>query len=195
MRIQPSNTGPSLSLIEASLIGKFLGEMGFLSGHKSLPRSILNKCIHTFKQKSGSGEWADATPELCQTRKAATSTILDEKGDPCIIVIKNGATTGLTLGRVTGIKSFVHVYKDYAIESTFMEMPVYSFEEKATFSAPGDSGSVVADGNGRIVGMLTGGCGRTDLTDVSYVTPYYFLEERIKKAFPNSHLFPTRESA
>jgi hypothetical protein len=38
--------------------------------------------------------------------------------------------------------------------------------------------------------MLTGGAGKADFIDVTYVSPYYFLDENIKKAFPNSHLYP-----
>jgi len=38
--------------------------------------------------------------------------------------------------------------------------------------------------------MLTAGSGALDSTDITYVTPYYFLNERIKKAFPNSYLYP-----
>ncbi|KAG7098281.1 hypothetical protein E1B28_000244 [Marasmius oreades] len=62
------------------------------------------------------------------------------------------------------------------------------------FSAPRDSGSVVTDANGRIVGMITGGTGLTGSTDITYVTPYYFLDECIKKVFPNSYLFPITDS-
>ena len=57
------------------------------------------------------------------------------------------------------------------------------------FSAPGDSGSIVLDRNGRILGMLTGGAGTTHKTDVTYVTPYWCIEQEIKKYFPNSFLY------
>ncbi|KAG7096091.1 hypothetical protein E1B28_006767 [Marasmius oreades] len=126
--------------------------------------------------------------------------MFDGDGEPCIMVTKNGAGTGLTFGRSTGIESFVREYRDtgedddsneYKIHSTSREIPVYSYSYKdGAFSAPGDSGSVVADANNRIVGMLIGGTGKDDATDVTYVTPYYLLDERIKKVFPNSHLCP-----
>lgn len=117
-------------------------------------------------------------------------TMLDANGEQCLIVVKNGAATGVTLGRATGIESFVREYKDYAIYSTSMEIAVYPYSHKdGAFSARGDSGSVVGDANSRIVGMLTGGAGQTDSTDVTYVSPYYFLDGRIKKAFPNSYLY------
>ena len=123
-------------------------------------------------------------------------TMLDANGEKCFIVVKNGAATGVTLGRATGIESFVREYKDYAIHSTSMEIAIYPYSHKdGAFSARGDSGSVVADANSRIVGMLTGGSGLTNSTDVTYVSPYYFLNEQIKKAFPNSYLYPNPDPA
>ncbi|KAH7912956.1 hypothetical protein BJ138DRAFT_1124793 [Hygrophoropsis aurantiaca] len=86
--------------------------------------------------------------------------MLDANGEECLIVVKNGNTTGITIGRTTGIESFVREYDDYAIRST------------------------------RIVGILTSGTGQTDSTDVTYASPYYWLEERIKTAFSDSYLYP-----
>ena len=60
----------------------------------------------------------------------------------------------------------------------------------APFSAPGDSGSILTDGKERIVGILTGDAGLTGSTDVTYVSPYYWVEERIKAVFLNVHLHP-----
>jgi len=42
----------------------------------------------------------------------------------------------------------------------------------------------------RIVGILSGGAGQTDATDITYATPYWWLETCIKKAFPDSYLYP-----
>jgi len=116
---------------------------------------------------------------------------LDADGEECIIVIKNGKTTGATLGRATGIESFVRKFDNYGIKKTSMEIAVYPYSHKdGAFSAHGDSGSIVVDGQGYIVGMLTGGTGVTDSADVSYLTPYFWLDERIKQAFPKSYLYP-----
>ena len=72
-----------------------------------------------------------------------------------------------------------------------MEIAIYPYShEDAAFSAHGYSGSVIGDANSRIVGMLTGGAGQTDF-DISYASSYHFIDECIKKAFPNSHLWPT----
>ncbi|KAF8837533.1 hypothetical protein BDN67DRAFT_185210 [Paxillus ammoniavirescens] len=118
-------------------------------------------------------------------------TMLDANGEVCLIVVKNGNSTGVTIGRATGIESFVREYDDYGIRSTSMEVAIYPYShEDGAFSAPGDSGSVIADANSRIVGILTGSTGLTDFTDVTYASPYYWVEKCIKKAFPDSYLYP-----
>ena len=113
---------------------------------------------------------------------------LDANGEECLIVVKNGMTTGVTIGCVTGIESFIRTY-DYGMKKTSMEVAVYSYDQTA-FSAAGDSGSIVVDGRGSIVGLLTGSAGTTEAADVTYLTPYYWIEEQIKKAFPDSFLYP-----
>ncbi|KAI6118380.1 hypothetical protein F5141DRAFT_1187254 [Pisolithus sp. B1] len=106
-------------------------------------------------------------------------------------VVKNGKTTGVTIGRGTGIESFVRQYDNYGVKRTSMEIAVYPYSYRdGAFSAPGDSGSIVVDGQGRIIGLLTGGTGTSDSTDVTYLTPYFWLDERVKEVFPNSYLYP-----
>ena len=117
-------------------------------------------------------------------------TMLDANGEECLIVVKNGTSTGVTLGRANSTESFVRDYK-YGIRSTSMEIAIYPYShEDSAFSAPGDSGSVIGDANSRIVGMLTGGAGRTGF-GISYASSYHFIDECIKRAFPDSHLCPT----
>ena len=85
-----------------------------------------------------------------------------------------------------------HVYKKYDgnDKKTSMEVAVYSYSHMdGAFSAPGDSGSIVVDGLGRVVGMVTGSAGTAEATDVTYLTPYFWIEEQIKKAFPDSLLY------
>ncbi|THH31310.1 hypothetical protein EUX98_g2875 [Antrodiella citrinella] len=55
-------------------------------------------------------------------------------------------------------------------------------------SADEDSGAIILDWDGRI-GMLTGDGGSTDAIDTTYLTPYWWLEEQIKKAFPGFYLY------
>jgi hypothetical protein len=83
----------------------------------------------------------------------------------------------LSYVRTNDFKSFVRTY-DNNIQFTSMEIAIHSYNHKAkVFSARGDSGFVIADVNGRIVGMLTGGAGLTDSTDVTYASSYYLLNE------------------
>ena len=67
-----------------------------------------------------------------------------------------------------------------------MELGIYSYSTSdGPFSAHGDSGSVIANPNGHIIGILTGGAGLADATDVTYAMPYCWVEEHIKMAFPD----------
>jgi hypothetical protein len=119
-------------------------------------------------------------------------TSLDANIEECLIVIKNGRST---IGRGTCIESLrSRIPQLRASSPTSMEIAINPYNHKdGAFSAPGDSGSIVVDGLGRIVGLLTGGSGATDSTDVTYVTPCFWVEEQIKKAFPDSYLYPIKE--
>ncbi|KIK80949.1 hypothetical protein PAXRUDRAFT_763789 [Paxillus rubicundulus Ve08.2h10] len=118
--------------------------------------------------------------------------MLDTNGEACLLVIKNSNSTGVTIGRATGIMSFVREYFEDGTHETSMELAIYPYSNKGgAFSTPGDSDSIIADGKGCIVGLLTGGAGQIDSTDVTYTTPFYWLfDERIKVHFPNAYLYP-----
>jgi hypothetical protein len=120
--------------------------------------------------------------------------MLDHDNEPCLLVIKNGGTTGVTIGCATGIFSFV---RDSETGQESMEWAIFNYDnESGVFSAPGDSGSIIVDGLGRIGGMLTGGTNKgTDGTDVTYATPMWWLWPRIKHHFPTAHLYPTMARA
>ncbi|KAG8993344.1 hypothetical protein FRB90_000723 [Tulasnella sp. 427] len=114
--------------------------------------------------------------------------MLDHDNEPCLIVIKSGNATGVTIGRATGIESFI---RDPDTGETSMEWAIYNYDNKSgVFSAPGDSGSMVADGLGRMGGMLNGGSGKTESSDVTYVTPMFQLWKWVKEEFPNAYLCP-----
>lgn len=118
--------------------------------------------------------------------------MLDENGEPCLLVIKNGIATGVTIGRATGIFSYVREYFLNNTHQTSMEWAIVPYDTKSgVFSAPGDSGSITADGLGRIGGLLTGGTGKMEMPDITYATPYFWLLPRIKaNGFPNAHPYP-----
>ncbi|KAG7442270.1 uncharacterized protein BT62DRAFT_973805 [Guyanagaster necrorhizus] len=118
---------------------------------------------------------------------------LDIHGEKALLVVKNGPTTGTTVGRVNGLESFTRVYTDYSAKYVSIEVAILPYTDNkklpSSFSAPGDSGAIILDRAGRIVALLTGGGGTNHETDVTYGTPYWWLEEKIKKAFPDCHLY------
>ncbi|KAF8346380.1 hypothetical protein F5887DRAFT_1073567 [Amanita rubescens] len=159
-------------------LDSFKGNVIYL-GNKISPSEFVHK-MHPHPEGRSSFEYP--VDGLLQVKGIITEeeihqpTSLDENEEECLIVIKNGRSTGVTIGRGTSIESFVRVHHDYGIKSTSMEIAIYSYSHKdGPFSAPGDSGSIVVDGKGRIVGLpvLNGGSGKIDSTDVSYVTPYF----------------------
>lgn len=78
---------------------------------------------------------------------------------------------------------------------TSMEWAILPYDNKSdAFSALGDSGSIIADGHGRIGGLLTGGTGKSLSLDITYATPFFWLFPRIKKnGFSKAHLFPAMD--
>lgn len=123
--------------------------------------------------------------EICQPQH------LDIHGNKALIVVKNGLATGTTVGRANGLESFTRIYSDHGIEHTSIEIGILSHDrQQGPFSAQGDSGAIILDRAGRIVALITSGAGTTDATDVTYGTPYWWLEEQIKKVFPDCHLYP-----
>ena len=118
--------------------------------------------------------------------------MLDHDGEPCLLVIKNGHTTGVTIGRATGIFSYVRKYFGNSTHQTSMEWAILPYNNKSgAFSARGDSGSIIVDGRGRVGGMLTGGAGKAESPDITYATPFFWLFPRIQQSgFPHAHLHP-----
>ncbi|KAG9019212.1 hypothetical protein FRB90_005287 [Tulasnella sp. 427] len=57
------------------------------------------------------------------------------------------------------------------------------------FSDAGDSGAIVLGRDGRIVGIITGGAGPADETDLTYITPYHWLEKLLREKYPDSFLY------
>lgn len=116
--------------------------------------------------------------------------VLDVHGEKCLLLVKNGSTTGTTVGRVNGLESFTRTYEEHGIEQTSIEIAVLAYDKThGKFSDPGNSGSIVLSRDGRIVGILTGGAGRTDETDITYLTPYWWIEEEIKAKYPDCFLY------
>ena len=119
---------------------------------------------------------------------------LDVHGEKCLLVVKNGLITGTTVGRVNGLESFIRTYDDDGVEHTSIEFAVLPYDKKrGKFSGAGDSGSIVLARDGRIVGILTGGAGPTGEIDISYLTPYWWVEQQIKAKYPDCFLYEVVE--
>ncbi|KAG8771551.1 hypothetical protein FRC19_003842 [Serendipita sp. 401] len=113
----------------------------------------------------------------------------DHKGDPMRYVIKRGLTTHTTIGCLTGFES--HVRRYFALGSrNSVEAAVYPYDnDSGPFSRGGDSGSIIVDALGKFVALLTGGTGPTDISDITFGTPMYWLWEIIKAKFPSANLY------
>lgn len=119
---------------------------------------------------------------------------LDVYGERCLLVLKNGSTTGTTVGRANGLESFTRIYDEYGINHTSIEIAVLPYEKRrGKFSDAGDSGSIVLARDGRIVGILTGGAGPTHKIDITYITPYWWIEKQIKAKYPGCFLYDVVE--
>ena len=115
---------------------------------------------------------------------------VDVHGEKCLLVVKNGLTTGTTVGRTNGLESFTCIYEKNGINQTSIEFAVLPYDtRRGPFSERGDSGSIVLARDGRIVGILTGGAGPIDETDISYITPYWWVEKEIKAKYPGCFLY------
>jgi hypothetical protein len=118
-------------------------------------------------------------------------TTLDENGDPCMMVLKRGITTGLTTGRANNIASFVRYYSDGKEPETSVEWPIFSRNSHSgRFSSEGDSGALIVNGLGQMFALLTGGAGVRADSDITYGTPIEFLQQRIIQQFPQAHFDP-----
>ena len=116
----------------------------------------------------------------------------DQNNDPVIMVLKNGNTSVLTVGRLNTIRSFVRWYWKGEPGETSKEISVLPRTSKSgAFSEPGDSGSVVVDGKGRVCGILTGGDGNGEVSDITFVTSINFLLRRLQEFGIEANILPT----
>ncbi|KIM24674.1 hypothetical protein M408DRAFT_26795 [Serendipita vermifera MAFF 305830] len=121
-----------------------------------------------------------------------SSKTLEHDNDPCIMVIKRGYASGLTVGRLNGIRSFTRLHCKGKPDETSREICVLPRNSKSNaFSELGDSGAVVVDGKGRIAGLLTSGGGSSDSFDCTYATSINFLLNRMSKYGIKANLLPS----
>jgi hypothetical protein len=116
----------------------------------------------------------------------ANPDLLDDNDQPCLIVVKDGNTTDFTVGLATGMESFV-LNDDTEEES--IELAIFNYDKTDVFSPKGDSGSFIADGIPRMVGLLHSGTSKGGLerADITYATPIWWLWPPIRQSI----LMPT----
>jgi len=116
---------------------------------------------------------------------------LDANRQECLLVVKNGGTTDTTVGRANGLESAKRTHPEHGIiKETSIEIAVLPYNRaRGEFSDAGDSGSIVLTRDGKILGVLTGGAGPAEETDITFLTPYWWLEKRIKDKFPSAFLY------
>ncbi|KZV67004.1 hypothetical protein PENSPDRAFT_654432 [Peniophora sp. CONT] len=107
----------------------------------------------------------------------------DSYGEPCRTVMKNGNTTDLTVGRYAGLEAFL--CDEHGVES--IELAIYNYDQRSgSFSDKGDSGSLVFDGQGRMVGIIHSGMPRDGSNHVTFATPAWWAIEQLKKRYPHA---------
>ncbi|KAH6902436.1 hypothetical protein BKA70DRAFT_1435169 [Coprinopsis sp. MPI-PUGE-AT-0042] len=119
--------------------------------------------------------------------------ILNDTNDRAMPVHKTGRATGTTFGWVNGLKTLA---RHRNVNGTFFdsrELTIIPYNDySGSFSGRGDSGSAIFDRKGRVVGMMTSASQGVNLEriDLTYATPFYELESRIKEVFPDCFLYP-----
>lgn len=109
-----------------------------------------------------------------------------------IMVLKNGNISGLTIGRLNTIRSFVRC--DLEVQPGEMSRELAVLPHNSTSGPcfdPGDSGSVVVDGAGRICGIITGGDGITDDLDYTFVISINFIVKRLHTFGIEANIYPS----
>ncbi|KAI5993903.1 hypothetical protein EDD15DRAFT_2436455 [Pisolithus albus] len=117
---------------------------------------------------------------------------LDANGMPTLFVIMNGSTSGTRVGRANGLFSAKRTSPEYGIDKVdSLEIAVIAYGGgRPKFSEKGDSGAGVFDRKGRVLGHVNGGAGTTDETDVTFITPFWWINQRILEVYPNAKVYP-----
>lgn len=131
-----------------------------------------------------------------------------------LAVLKNGPATGLTIGLLSPLSSFIRNSKTGLISTQWAIVNYNNAWAKndgpGVFAARGDSGAVVVDRSGKMVGMILGGSGRSfdepqngreggigseggggggGGGDVVYVTPMVKIWEWVLEAYPDARIY------
>ena len=95
--------------------------------------------------------------------------------------MKVGNTTDLTVGRYAGLEAYT--CDELGVES--IELAFYNYDKQSgPFSAKGDSGSLIFDGMGHMVGILHSGMAKGGSSHVTYATPAWWAIEQLRLQYP-----------
>ncbi|KAH9947295.1 hypothetical protein B0H21DRAFT_778635 [Amylocystis lapponica] len=110
---------------------------------------------------------------------------LDVHGEKCLLVVKNGLATGTTVGASTASSPLGAFTRTTVSVTSPLKLVSYPTTRR-TASLPMLATRVRSSstGGGRIVGILTGGS-----ADITYLTPYWWVEEQVKAKFPGCFLY------
>ncbi|KAG6887384.1 hypothetical protein C0995_015686 [Termitomyces sp. Mi166 len=120
----------------------------------------------------------------CLTRELlAVPDCFDSNGEPCLIVMKDGNATDLTVGRYAGLEAYL--CDDLGVES--IELAIYNYNKQSgSFSDRGDSGSLIFDGEGHMVGIIHPGMPKGESNHVTYATPAWWAIEQLMVKYPHA---------
>ncbi|KAK7689089.1 hypothetical protein QCA50_007780 [Cerrena zonata] len=95
--------------------------------------------------------------------------------------MKDGNTTDLTIGKYAGLEA----YLCSSLGAESIELAIYNYDTKSgPFSDKGDSGSLIVDGEGRMVGILHSGMPKGGANHVTFATPAWWAIEQLKLEYP-----------
>jgi len=121
--------------------------------------------------------------------RLANPDCFDSNNKPCLIVLKDGGTSDLTVGRYAGLEAYL--CDDLGQES--IELAIYNYNKQSgDFSAKGDSGSLIVDGMGNMVGILHSGMPKDASSHVTYATPAWWIVKQIRVKYPHADFFRTK---
>ncbi|RMZ84960.1 hypothetical protein DV738_g392, partial [Chaetothyriales sp. CBS 135597] len=108
-------------------------------------------------------------------------TQVNEEGKEDTPVLKDGRTTGITMGRVSSAWGERDITMPDGSKKRTRELVIFNLKKTEAFSQKGDSGSAIVRCVGEraeLVGMVTGGRGENCNPDITWATPAEVLQQQ-----------------
>jgi hypothetical protein len=100
--------------------------------------------------------------------------------------MKDGNATDLTVGRYAGLEAYL--CDELGVET--IELAIYNYDKQSgVFSAKGDSGSLIFDGMGHMVGILHSRMAKGGSSHVTYATPAWWALKQLKLRYPYADFY------